>query len=453
MITVPCLLLIFSVMALAGESLPDETNPLMLDFDTAVRIALEKNPNLAAVKARVNQAREMVTQAKSAWWPRLDAEAGATRADLSKDDYNEALLMAKLLSPYAEVDDPVSQYKGSLTLSWILFNGFERRYTILAAEFGEKEAVSGHGETLRLLISAVAEAYFSAQLARESISIAEADKAFYEKVLKDAQARYDVGAGALSDVLNFKVQINTSESSLLTAQENYETAISGLMAVLGMNGNRFPEKWSIPGLIQETKAEMELPNPDYGLAMHKRPDVKQSGFALERARAEAEKAKSNLYPDVSVYASFQGTRSDDPEFEADNFGNVVGLTVTYNLFDGGYKRAKIREAKERVVQSEKEMDSVKLASAADIRNAVIKVGSAQKKLVLERRNAILVMENRDLTEKEYAAGQTSLVNLNEAQRNFVIAESRKILALVSLRLAWKNYDTATADSIGGYEKF
>ena len=68
---------------------------------------------------------------------------------------------------------------------------------------------------------------------------------------------------------------------------------------------------------------------------------------------------------------------------------------------------------------------------------------AQAQLALERSNAKLVKQNRDLVEKEYTAGQTSLVRLNEAQRDLTNAQSRLALALVGLRLAWQNLDAAT----------
>jgi len=62
---------------------------------------------------------------------------------------------------------------------------------------------------------------------------------------------------------------------------------------------------------------------------------------------------------------------------------------------------------------------------------------------LQRKNAKLVMQNRDLVEKEYQAGQASLVRLNEAQRNLTQAQGRLALARVGLRQAQKNLRAST----------
>ena len=72
-----------------------------------------------------------------------------------------------------------------------------------------------------------------------------------------------------------------------------------------------------------------------------------------------------------------------------------------------------------------------------------KLEGAQKQLWLQRANAVLVEKNRDLVEKEYRAGSTSLVRLNEAQRDLVSAQGQLALARISLRQAWYDLWTAT----------
>jgi outer membrane protein TolC len=54
-----------------------------------------------------------------------------------------------------------------------------------------------------------------------------------------------------------------------------------------------------------------------------------------------------------------------------------------------------------------------------------------------------VRRTRDLVEKEYSAGQASLVRLNEAQRDLTTAMGRLALARAALRQAWFNLETDT----------
>ena len=51
--------------------------------EQAQQMALEGNPSLKAVEARVRQAAERVRQARSAYFPQVDASWSATHTDLS----------------------------------------------------------------------------------------------------------------------------------------------------------------------------------------------------------------------------------------------------------------------------------------------------------------------------------------------------------------------------------
>ena len=139
----------------------------------------------------------------------------------------------------------------------------------------------------------------------------------------------------------------------------------------------------------------------------------------------------------------EGDRAENRSFEQDDFGNTVAVSLSYNLFSGGANRAKFREAKGKQVEAQKALEDVKLKISSEVRASIAKLNSTQKQLVLQRTNADLVRQNRDLVEKEYAAGMGSLVRLNEAQRDLITAQCRLALALVSLRQAWYNLETDT----------
>ncbi len=54
-------------------------------------------------------------------------------------------------------------------------------------------------------------------------------------------------------------------------------------------------------------------------------------------------------------------------------------------------------------------------------------------------------------EKEYNAGQASLVRLNESQKDLTTAQSNLALALVALRQAWVELETRTGNVLVTYE--
>ena len=423
-----------------------------LDLETAVEIALAGNPGLEAAAARVRQAKAQVDQARSTYWPRLDANAAGARVELSENTYQQNLAAARLVNPAASFDDPQDYYNADLIASWTLFDGFERQFSNDAARYGEQSSAEALNDARRLLISAVAFTYFSAQLAKENIAIAEADEEFNQGQLADAEARQRVGTGALSDVLNFQVRKNQAKTTRITQEYRYEVALYGLAALLGLPESRLPAHVKLARLSMETAEELSTPPVDNLIAdaMDHRPDIQQAQWRIKQTEAQVKVAQSDYYPTVVLAGSLDGERVDDPGFGQDDFGNSIQVGLSYNLFAGGFTRAKVREARQRQIELEKVLEELVLSATSDIRSSAALVATAQSQVALQRENVDLVQRTRDLVEKEYNAGQGSLVRLNEAQKDLTTAQSNLALALVALRQAWVELETRTGNVLVTY---
>jgi len=104
---------------------------------------------------------------------------------------------------------------------------------------------------------------------------------------------------------------------------------------------------------------------------------------------------------------------------------------------------RVKEAPQQAVDLEKNLKNRRITVSSEVGDSLAQLLSAQEQLRLQRINAELVQTNRDLVDKEYTAGQASLVRLNAAQRDLVTAQSRLALALASLRLIWYSLETDT----------
>ncbi|MBR9984451.1 MAG: TolC family protein [Desulfosarcina sp.] len=423
-----------------------------LDLETVVEIALAGNPGLEAAAARVRQAKAQVDQARSTYWPRLDANASGARVTFAENTYQQNLAAARLLNPAAAIDAPQDYYNADLTVSWTLFDGFERKFSNASARYGEQSSTAALNDARRLLISAVALSYFSAQLALENISIARADEEFNQRQLADAEARQRVGTGALSDVLNFQVRKNQAKTTRINQEYQLEITLYGLAALLGLPDSRLPGHVSLARLSPETAPELASPpvNRLIADAMDRRPDIQQAQWSIKQTEAQVKIAQSDYYPTVVLAGSLDGERVDDPGFGQDDVGNRFQVGLSYNLFAGGFTRAKVREVGHRRVELEKRLEELVLSATSDIRSSVALVVTAQTQLALQRENVDLVQRTRDLVEKEYNAGQGSLVRLNEAQKDLTTAQSNLALALVGLRQAWVELETRTGNILATY---
>lgn len=428
-----------------GYSGETDLNSLkILDLKTAQKIAIKDNPSLAAAEERVRQARQQVIQAYSSYWPRIDASGGGRRTIMSENDY---LPLATTLN-----DDKTDIYTTGLSASWVLFNGFEREYSSIRAGYGEDSSKQAHLNVLRMLLLQVASSYYNAQLARENIIIAQANEEFNRRQLVEAEARYRVGTGSLSDVLNFRVRINSAKSQLIASKQAYEAALYGLAALMGIPDSKLPSHLELAELKNETTDELMIPEPGSVIqyALENRPDLKQKDYLLKQADAGVGSAWAGFYPTISITGSIDGDRLDSRGLEHEDFGKSIMLSVSYNIFSGGSTTARLKEAKSRKREAVKNLEDVTISIKTEVESAIIQLKAAQEQLSLQRINTKLVRETRDLVEKEYAAGQGSLVRLNQAQLDLVTAQSTLAHSLVSMRRAWESLRASTGRILQPY---
>jgi outer membrane protein len=419
----------------------------VLDLATAARVALAENPSLAAAQARIEQAREVVQQARSAYWPRLDANASASRVDLAR---NSSQIQTQRFFPGLGIDNPQDYYGAGLSASWVLFDGFARQFRLAQARFGEQLSAAARNEVQRLLLAAVTGAFLQAQQALENINIAQADLEFNQRLLSEARLRHRVGTGTLSEVLNFQIRANSAQAQRIQAEQNYETALTSLAALLGLSEARLPADIRLAALAPATPEELNPLEPQDLLetAFRLRPDLEVNDRIIQQAEADIKIAEAELYfPNVSLAATYEAERPDDPGFRDDDFGNTLSLRLSYNLFAGGFYKARQRAARARLRETEKDLQSTRLEIASEVTRSVTQILSAQEQLFLQQDNTELVKQNRDLVEKEYKAGVGSLVRLNEAQRDLIASQVQLAGARVSLRQAWYDLRAATGEIV------
>jgi len=443
--------------AVEGAPTGDPTEALkeiqVLDLRTAAHIALAGNPSLAAAQARVMQAGQVVRQAQAPYWPQLDAKAGYSRVELS--NRNEAAQAAsydliRALHPTANLppfslNNPENYYQAGLTATWLLFDGLAREFTLAAARYGEKASQAARDDVERLLLSAVTIAYLQSQLALENVKIANEDERFNQRQLVEARLRYEVGTGALSDVLNFEVRVNAAKSARIQEDRGYRAGLASLAALLGLPQGRLPAHVNLAEFSPTTPQELVEPDPPQlvALALNLRPDLKRYDWVVQQADAGVKTARAGYYPTLALSAAYDGERPEDFDFESDDFGNSVGVGLTWNLFAGGLTRARTSEARARLYETEKLRGDAQVQVASEIEKIIAEIESAQGVLRLQESNTALVQQQRDLVEKEYRAGVGSLVRLNQAQRDLNVSQSQLAQARVALRASWYNLQTAT----------
>jgi outer membrane protein TolC len=415
---------------------PAQAAAKTIDLQEAQRIALQGNPSIGAAQARIEQAKAKVRQAEAAWQPSVDA-IGSFGLSYKVDSG-------------AVSDSTGKNSQIGLQASWLLFDGYARKFQELQAKHSESASVEGKLDSQRLLLSSVADAFFNAQLAKTSIDIADADQKFYEQQLADAQHRFDAGAGSWGDVLNIKVQVNAAKNSVLTGQRDYSAARSGLAALLGL------EDADLPGLAEldnscgpavQKNAEILISQ-----AVRQRPDYQKLTMQIKAAEAAARLAETDDAPKVKVQGQLGGSSQDKLFPETDDLGSTLTLSMSWNLYSGGAVEAAAvaaRQAKREAIYSRA---ALRNSIAAEVRQDLTKLAAAREQVQLQKDTVALVEENRKLAKSEYEAGAASLTRLNEAQRDLTATHGRLAQAVVACHQAENQLLAAVGGNLEPFSK-
>jgi outer membrane protein TolC len=137
-------------------------------------------------------------------------------------------------------------------------------------------------------------------------------------------------------------------------------------------------------------------------ALNSHPEIRKARAEVEKAEAAIRLAKTDIWvPDVEAFARY--SHQDNVPFLANNFG-TFGIHLGYELFDGGRKRAVLRERKAQLSQAKENLakltDEVELA----VETAYNKLERTQEMLKVSEEVLALRGESSRVLQQELLQG-------------------------------------------------
>ena len=240
-----------------------------------------------------------------------------------------------------------------------------------------------------------------------------------------AEAERDVQHGS-----ELEVTLLHARSALLQARHDQLAAnlrSTDLLAefndVLG-----FPQGTTFD-LNDELAEATTLPNKTecLQLAQSAAPEIKSAEETLRKAEAGVAAARAEYVPDITAFGRHE--YQNGVAFLFHNYG-VVGLGLTYTLFDGGKKRAVISQRLAERDQAAENLRRLKDAAAVNVQKAFDKIDQSRS-LVEVARQAIQVSEESDrLVDVQLRFGE--VVNSKRLQAVAALAKARSDLLKAQL---------------------
>lgn len=409
--------------------------------------ALAANQDLQTAALRFAQSRAQLAVVDSQKGVQVNASGAATRLRASEDGETTRLLDA--LGPINReqlirvLSEPHNFYQAGFDASWELDLWGRVRRAVESADANVSASRAMLSQVLLSVQAEVARHYFELRAAQRQIRLARSDVAAAEETLELVTARADAGLTTDLDVTRQSAQAADLRSRLppLLAQE--AQAVNQITLLLGEHPGALHAQLAPQADAMKATA---LPDLSLGLPSEvalRRPDIQIAEAQLHAATANIGVAVADLYPRITLGATFGFQAVDNGSFgEWGSRQWSIGPSLQLPIFDNGRRRSTI-------TVRELQQQEAAVAYQQTVLKAWHEIDDALSAYTAERqRNAQLAVRERSsrdalqLAQVRYDHGLTDfLVQLDaqrtwlQAQRDYTESTSRLALGLVAVSKA------------------
>ena len=417
------------------NSLSDEQYSLL---DVIDRV-LKNNLSLQSGRKDIELSEQNIKMAKSNYLPRLTANGTGNHIDPN-------------LAEVSNGQNSEFSLGGNVTLQQSLYSNAASTNITIQKKLKEAQQETYNAAQLDLIYN-VSNTYFSLLILKSNAGIQLRNLNLTKKNLQLAEQNFDAGQSGKSDVLRFRSALAQNTQAMVQAVNGLEQGFIGLNQLLNNPVNK----------------EIDIANIELGKGIYKDYDYDEFfellddptlsepfiAFLIEEAKGNAPELKSLAYnleaternmklngsgrfiPSVGLQGQYNRSFSrwgkgstfplGFPEIP-DGYYNV-GINVTLPIFDQNTKNIQRQTAAIQKDQLEIGVNNTELAIAANVRNGVLNLINQISNIKLSTVSESSAEEALDLTRSAYSNGAINIVQLIDAQNNYLNAQFMKVNAI------------------------
>ena len=368
----------------------------------AVQTALANNPNLQRTEHSIRVAEESLKVARGQKTFSINATGGLNAAKTEFQEHSE-------------------RASTGLSVTLPLYSGQRLETAIKSAQLGIDVAKLDFSQARDDLVYQVVTAYVNAleNLATARVDMeTEKNLSEHEKMIS---AQFDAGAKAKIDLLRAQVATSNALQDAARSHAAYEVSLTNLAALMSTD--------SIATLtVEEFETSLNPGDIEQYLnaAEESRNSLKSDALKIEQGELSVTSAKSGWLPNLNANAGTNLNASAHKWHWTPDAS--IGLSASWNIFDGGVTRAQVDSAKI-------EVERLKLAFDADLDSIHESVVIAYKNLKIAllrlsttQRAVELAEEERYIATERYNAGEGILLDVLDAELALSTAKKNNVSA-------------------------
>jgi len=351
--------LLGSTLCARGVAQQPPPPPLRLTLNQAIDLALRQNYSVRLRSLSVEQMQSKRDEARSNYFPQIKA-SGST---LHVTELEGIEIPAGAFGSYASTGPVPSKslvidqgsatwYTGGVGLEQPLTQMFRIHQANVGAKQDVLIAKTQFDQTEDAIALQVRHLYYDILINEQKLEASQDQLAAAQ--VKDQESRSDVARGNALEIseLQSKASILQTQQETLTLRLQRNDLRRQFAESLGL-----PVNTPIDLDPGAAAAALDIPSraDAVKIALDQNQDIKAARQTLAKAQAGLAAAKDAYIPDVTALSRYS-YQSGVP-FLAHNFG-TFGVSLNYDLFDGGRREAAVREARSGVRSAEVAVDKL-----------------------------------------------------------------------------------------------
>lgn len=425
MIKIYSLIILFTFSGLAQN---------ILTAEDAVKIGLKNNYDIQIAKNNREIAENNSGFGTAGFLPTLNATGAYTVSNTEQDTD----------SPFSFGDTDNRTKNAQISLNWTLFDGFKMfidnsKYNELQklGEYQSRNAIENS-------VIGILRNYYNVVQQKQLLEVLKNSSEISRLRMEKEQVKKDLGSSSSTDFLNARVSFNNDRSSYLKQELQLLIAKKDLNLALG----RQPETEfdvqeqilvSMPELNMDEILELSLGNNKSFLISKQNKLIAEKNLSVSKSVYYPKLSLNANYGYVNSYTDRLGVLSDtsrikNSDIESKNINKSIGLTLSFNLFNGFRDKINFQNAwLEAKNQEHNFYKSINMLNGL----AHEKYTSLNKQIEitkLEEENVIAAQQNLQLLQDLFQVGAASSLEFRDAQVNLARSQANLIAAKFQAKL-------------------
>jgi outer membrane protein len=400
-------------------------------IDQAVAVAQEHNPDILIARKKVLAAHGSFIEARSGFYPSLtssglyDKRQTQSETNLRQEDYD-----------------------ATLRLEQNLYTGGQVTSQRAIAQLNIDKANYELQETVNRVTMDTRIAFNELLLNRAKVHVREESVRVLDEELKNQQEQLSAGIVGKLNVQRAEVAVANERPELFNAQTELKNSYLRLAELLGIDlrpGTQAPP-FEIAGELEYRRNHPDL-NDCLARADVNRPVIKARQKDIEIEDQQYVLDKSAMRPHVRAFSGYEVYSERDPDVGPEfNYGGVVGINATWNIFDGFATKGRVQATRARRAAAVEALAAARRSVASEVRSAFYDLQQADRVLEIETQNVQTADEALEMAKGNFSAGLGTQLDILQAASDVTRTRTTRLSAIYLHNVALARLAHACASS-------